>query len=144
MAAFQMVMPTQGELSEQIVEDIHLLNDSFSRFAESRKIDSDAIHRVQIALDEILVNVAAHSGATAVNVQAWLDTAALRVEISDDGTPFNPITDVDPADVTSALEGRELGGLGIHLVRSLMDHVEYAYRGGRNIITLTKQTKEDS
>ena len=127
-----------------------LINSAFdcqprqSAEAEVKPAATAVARAVQIALDEILVNVAAHSGATAVSVQAWLDTEALRLEISDDGTPFNPVTDVAPADITSALEDREVGGLGIRLVQSLMDHVEYTYRGGRNIVTLTKQTKEKS
>jgi sigma-B regulation protein RsbU (phosphoserine phosphatase) len=144
VAGFQMIMPTKGELSQQIVEDIHLLNESFGRFAAAREISANVTRPVQVALDEILVNVAAHSGAMAVTVRAWLDATSLRVEISDDGVPFDPSVEVQAPDISSALVDRGSGGLGVHLVRSLMDEVEYVHRGGRNIITLTKRSEEGS
>jgi anti-sigma regulatory factor (Ser/Thr protein kinase)/HAMP domain-containing protein len=141
---FEVTMPTQGELSDQIAEDIHLLNESFGRFAESRGVEDSIVRPLQVAVDEMLVNIATHSGAESVVVRAWLDDGELLLEISDDGTPFNPFADAATPDLAAPLDEREIGGLGIHLVRSLLDEVDYASRGGRNFITLTKKPKEES
>jgi sigma-B regulation protein RsbU (phosphoserine phosphatase) len=140
--AFEVTMPTQGELSQQIAEDIHLLNESFARFAEASGVDDSIVRPLQVAVDEMLVNIATHSGASSVVVQVWMDGGDLRLEISDDGTPFNPFTEVTTPDLEAPLEDREVGGLGLHLVRSLMSEFEYASRGGRNFITLTKLSEE--
>ena len=140
--AFEVTMPTQGELSEQIAEDIHRLNEDFARFAEARGVDDSIVRPLQVAVDELLVNIATHSGASSVVVRVWEDDGDLRLEISDDGTPFNPFTEATTPDLEVPLEDRELGGLGLHLVRSLMSEVEYTSRGGRNFITMTKLSEE--
>jgi sigma-B regulation protein RsbU (phosphoserine phosphatase) len=148
-AEFMLVLPyrrlPEGEIiAGAVADDVSKLNAGLEEFAESKDVPDDARMQMSIALDELLTNSASYSGATAVAVRAWANTERFITEISDDGTPFNPLTDTAPADTTSPLEDREMGGLGVHLVKSLMDDVEYAYRGGRNIVTLTKQSKENS
>ena len=62
----------------------------------------------------------------------------LTIVIVDDGLPFNPL-EVEEPDTGLALQDREIGGLGIHLVINLMDEVKYERREEQNVITLTKQ-----
>ena len=62
----------------------------------------------------------------------------VRVEIEDDGVEFNPLTH-PPADTSTPLERRPIGGLGVHMIRKLMDSVLYRREGGRNILTLVKR-----
>ncbi len=62
----------------------------------------------------------------------------LTVTIADDGVPFNPLSAKTP-DIEASLEDRELGGLGIHVVRSLVDDVSYHRRIDKNVLTLVKQ-----
>ena len=62
----------------------------------------------------------------------------LSITITDDGIPFNPFEAKKP-DTELSLEDREIGGLGIHLVRNLMDKVSYKHHIGKNVISLTKQ-----
>ena len=61
-----------------------------------------------------------------------------RVEVEDDGRAFNPL-DLPPVDTTVPLEQRPVGGLGVHMIRQLMDSVEYRRADGRNILTLTRR-----
>jgi serine/threonine-protein kinase RsbW len=63
------------------------------------------------------------------------------VEISDDGTPHNPLDAPEP-DTDLALEDRSIGGLGIHLVRNLTTDLSYDHLGGRNMLTFTVTSKE--
>ena len=64
----------------------------------------------------------------------------LTTEVTDPGRAFNPL-DVAAPDLTAPLAERSLGGLGIHLVRSLMDSVEYRRENGKNVLTLRKRIR---
>ena len=66
----------------------------------------------------------------------------LTVTIADDGVPFNPLSAGAP-DIDAPLEEREIGGLGIHLVRNLMDDVSYHRRIDRNVMTLVKDIEQE-
>jgi serine/threonine-protein kinase RsbW len=65
----------------------------------------------------------------------------VRAEVQDDGQPFNPLEVPEP-DTTKPLEERAIGGLGIHIVRKLMDGLEYKRQGERNFLTIKKKTQE--
>lgn len=102
---------------------------------------SDAVcHAVGLATDELLANVVAHAwpgGDHTALVDLRTDGATLTLVISDDGRPFDP-TGVPRPDVAAPLEARPVGGLGVHLVRELMDRFTYERRDGRNVVTLVK------
>ena len=67
-----------------------------------------------------------------------LANGRLSAEVEDDGRPFNPLTAPAP-DLTSAVEDRPVGGLGIHLVRSLMEQVDYRRESGKNHLIMSKR-----
>ena len=97
---------------------------------------------VRLALEETVVNVIdyAYPEGTRgkVNVRAWSDGNTMRFTVTDGGVPFDP-TAVPPADTTLAAEDRPVGGLGIHLARTLMDTVRYERADDKNILTLEKK-----
>ena len=62
----------------------------------------------------------------------------LTILLKDAGVPFNPLEKEDP-DVTLSAEDREIGGLGIFLCKKLMDHIEYKYEDGCNVLTMSKR-----
>ena len=97
---------------------------------------------MQIGLDEILVNIASHSGADSIVLRGWVDDQRLTVQISDDGIPFNPLEIAAP-ETDTPLEDRELRGLGIHLIRNLMSEVGYSFQGGRNVVTMVAEVAYD-
>ena len=107
-------------------------------FCSAEVIPEDTAWRLKVALDEILANIVSH-GATdgdghAIDVWfARLDDL-VQVRIADDGVPFDPLSRPDP-DTTAPLEARQPGGLGIALVKGLIDDVRYE-RTNRNILTL--------
>ena len=59
--------------------------------------------------------------------------------IADDGRPFDPLTEAPEPDLESAIEDRPIGGLGVHLVRTMMDEVRYRREEGKNRLTLVKR-----
>ena len=66
-----------------------------------------------------------------------LDAGTVVVQVEDEGRPFNPL-EAPPVDLDAPIEGRPIGGLGIHLIRSLMDAIEYRHEDGRNVLVMRK------
>lgn len=110
---------------------------AFGQFAEAHKVPTAIRRSVSVALDELLNNAIAHGSAGVVSIEAELSADRLRVTLSDDGKPFNPL-DMATPDTGLPLEERQIGGLGIHLARRLMDEVTYLRLADHNVITLAK------
>ena len=98
--------------------------------------------QLMICCDEIFTNIASYAypdgnGSIAVAVEFISETQDLRIIFSDSGTAFDPLEISDP-DTSSALSDRKIGGLGMFMVKKMMDSVEYCRQDGKNILTLTK------
>ena len=93
-----------------------------------------------VALDEITNNVAQYSGGSQMTVAVELarNPSVVRFTVSDDGQPWNPLEHLDP-DITLSADERAIGGLGILMVKKLMDDVSYAHDRGRNVLRFRKQ-----
>lgn len=92
--------------------------------------------RVMIALDEVLSNIAKHGGDN-LSVAIAVDQQRLTATIVDDGPPFDPLAQEAP-DVDLDIDERAIGGLGIHLVREMMDEVVYAREKDGNRLIFSK------
>ena len=97
------------------------------------------LHRIELASEEVLVNILDHAykgkpGNVEIEVNHF---PRIRAEIifNDTGPPFNPLK-VAPAEITSPLEKRKVGGLGIHFIRNLVDEIIYTYIDGKNVLKL--------
>ena len=98
--------------------------------------------QLMICCDEIFTNIASYAypdgnGSVTVTVELVSETKSLRIIFSDSGTAFNPLEISEP-DTSSALSERKVGGLGMFMVKKMMDSVEYCRQDGKNILTLTK------
>ncbi len=102
---------------------------------ERLELPSRTVNRLMVAMDEIYSNIVRYSGAKRAHVRCAEEKGVLTLTIRDDGTPYNPLEAKEP-DVTACAEGREIGGLGIFMVRKMMDSVDYKYEDGHNILTL--------
>jgi anti-sigma regulatory factor (Ser/Thr protein kinase) len=128
-------------LQNDITEIPHLK----ARVADYGKIQAlsdDLIQDVQLVLEEMVSNIIFY-GYTDVQphqIVVIVDIAkdTLMIEIRDDAQPFNPLAKSAP-DLTVPFEDREIGGMGIHLMRTLMDNVAYHTVEGQNILRMTKQ-----
>ena len=103
------------------------------------------LFQVRVVLEELAINVISYgfeSGGNLFEVVLRSAPDRLVIECSDDSWPFNPLTDSPAPDVEAALEDRNVGGLGIHLVRTMMDEVEYERKDGKNCLTLVKRRDE--
>ena len=95
------------------------------------------ITQVNIAADEIFSNIARYSGASAAVVDCEVMGTRAVIRFTDDGKPYDPTQQPEP-DVTQSAEEREIGGLGIFMVRKMADRVSYEYAQGRNVLTIEK------
>ncbi|HUQ48372.1 MAG TPA: ATP-binding protein [Gemmatimonadaceae bacterium] len=115
---------------------------AFAAFAEAHAIPADVRRSVTVALDELVANALSHGKAgpdpCSVTVEVELDHERISLTLTDDGTPFDPFGR-DAPDTTLSVEERPIGGLGIHLVRQLMDQVSYQRQDGKNVVVLVKQ-----
>ena len=99
----------------------------------------DLVFKVNLALEEVVINVMNYGhddGLHEIEISLFSDENALTIEIVDDGRPFDPLHDAPRPNVTGELEDRNIGGLGIHLVRKMMDDVRYRREQGKNHLTL--------
>jgi anti-sigma regulatory factor (Ser/Thr protein kinase) len=96
----------------------------------------------ELALEEIFMNVVMHGSAgedvRQVQVSLALTTEGLTMTVEDDGPRFDPLS-LPPPDVTASLAGRPVGGLGVFLVRKIMDTVSYARVAERNQLRMSKR-----
>jgi len=96
----------------------------------------------ELALEEIFMNVVMHGSAGAdlpqVDVSLALTPAGLTLTVEDDGPGFDPLS-LPPPDVTASVTDRPVGGLGVFLVRKMMDTVSYARVAGRNQLRMSKR-----
>ena len=117
-------------------EAITSINAKVEKFAEDSGLPGDALSKIQMSLDEIITNVLTHGAATEIGIEIIALVDEVFITIVDNGHPFDPLSIAHP-DTTLPLHEREVGGLGIHLVRNTMDNVTYNFRDGRNILGLT-------
>ncbi|MDO4740243.1 MAG: SpoIIE family protein phosphatase [Eubacteriales bacterium] len=103
---------------------------------EQKEIPLKIGMRLKIAVDEIYSNIVRYSNAEAAELRCTLNDGTLTLQFSDDGAPYNPLDTKEP-DVTASAEEREIGGLGIFMVRKMMDSVDYEFSKGMNRLTLT-------
>ncbi|MCR5586826.1 MAG: ATP-binding protein [Lachnospiraceae bacterium] len=99
--------------------------------------------QIDIAVEELFVNIANYAyspviGVATVRVEVKDDPLSVYVTFVDEGKPYDPLAKEDP-DVSLSAEEREIGGLGIYMVKKSMDAVEYEYKDGANILTIVKQ-----
>ena len=95
--------------------------------------------QIKIAVEEIFVNISNYAyypvvGGAVIRIVVGDDVS---IEFEDNGTPYNPLEKDDP-DITAGAEEREIGGLGIFMVKNIMDSVEYRHENNKNVLLIRK------
>lgn len=124
------------------VENIAVVTDFADEQLETLDCSMKAMMQINVAIDEILANIAFYAypgthGTVTMQVEIREDTRTAVLTFIDSGIPYNPLEKEDP-DVTLSLEERQIGGLGIFLVKKSMDDMNYERKDGQNILTLRK------
>ena len=100
--------------------------------------------QIAIAVEEIFVNIAHYAYSPEVGgatIRITVDDE-ITVEFEDKGKPYNPLEKYDP-DITLDAEEREVGGLGVFMVKKIMDTVEYRHEDGKNVLVISKNINPD-
>ena len=134
-------MDTKNLTLPNDVQEVPRLAAFVEDICEVAGIDMGTTMKMNLAIEEAVVNVMNYAYPNGVKgevrIEAGVREGYVEFVISDDGTPFNP-TEVEDADTTLSAEERQIGGLGIFLVKHIMDIVEYKYVDGQNVLTLRK------
>jgi serine/threonine-protein kinase RsbW len=122
--------------------ELAIVTSALDRLGEEVAIPSRALMHVHVALDEVLSNIIKYAwpegGSHELQVRIGAQHGEIEVVITDDGKPFDPRDQPAPAPPSPGREPRT-GGVGIHMVKQLVDRIDYARIDGRNRVTLVKQ-----
>lgn len=127
---------------------IPMVQTEFERYVAQWERAKPLIPTLNMALDDLLNNVVQYAfpndpAEHHIEVEGEVRDENVILTITDDGIPFNPLT-VAPPDLSLLLHEREVGGLGIHLVRSMFDEVTYHRNVGRNVLTVKKKLASEA
>ncbi len=110
-----------------------------TEYIENTLSDADApmgaIIKMNIALDEIFSNIVKFSGASYASVNCYVENSVAHLIFEDDGIPYDPLAKADP-NTALGIEERDIGGLGIFMVKKSMSEMSYEYSEGKNILML--------
>lgn len=123
------------------LSEIGRLAVALEEFADRHALPPRVLTQMNLAIEEIVTNIISYGFEDATEHRIRIDLACtnrqVTTRIEDDGKPFDPMQAKEP-DVTAPLEDRGVGGLGILLVKTLMDDVVYSRDGNRNVLLMTK------
>lgn len=132
----------QIEAIKDNLDDVLVFIDS-----ELEKIDCPMKIQMQIDLsvEEIFINIASYAyypetGMAYIGFESENDGSSILISFTDEGIPYNPLKKEDP-DITLTSDERQVGGLGIFLVKKNMDEVYYKYEDGKNVLTMKKKIR---
>lgn len=113
------------------------------RYLEEQNCPMKAQMQIDVAVEELFVNIAHYAygpeiGAATVRVDVLEQPLTVAITLLDHGKPYDPLAKADP-DVSLPAEDRQIGGLGIYMVKKSMNEIAYEYRDGQNILTIKKQ-----
>ena len=128
------------------LSELARFNQTLTEFGRRHSLAPKIMHDLNLALEEILTNIISYGYTDnreehEIKVGLSVQPGEVRVDVEDDGQPFSLLEAPEP-DTTKPLEERTVGGLGIHLVRQLMDGLDYKRQGDRNLLSIKKMTQE--
>ncbi len=124
------------------VENIEVVTEFVNQQLELLECPMKAQMQIDIAIDELFSNIAHYSynpevGQATVRVEVVENPLAVIITFIDNGIPYDPLAKEDP-DLTLSAEERQIGGLGIYMVKKSMDEITYEYKDGQNILKIKK------
>lgn len=126
-------------------EELERIVIAIEEFAAQNDWPEDLLFKINLVLEEIGLNIidyAFESGSHEFEINLTSDAEAITIEAVDDGRPFDPLSEAALPDLDAPLDCRPVGGLGVYLVRTLMDQSDYQRVDGRNCLTVVKYRTE--
>ncbi|MCX6356977.1 MAG: ATP-binding protein [Candidatus Aureabacteria bacterium] len=133
----QMTLVLKNDIAE-----VGRLAGAVESFGRGHRLSGGVVHDARLALEEAVVNIIRHGHgagrARRITVHMSVQRSELVLEVSDSGRPFNPL-DLPPPDLNIPVEQRRTGGLGVYLVRKVMDSASYTRVKETNVLTMKKR-----
>ena len=128
---------------DAVIENVTSLTETVDGMLESMDCPMRVQAQIDIAIDEVFSNIANYAyapdvGTAVVRIETCREPASITLVFRDWGIKYNPLAKKDP-DVTLGLEERQIGGLGIFIVKKSMNKMYYRRRGRQNVLTLVKE-----
>ena len=127
------------------INEIERIIEEVEQTAKENNIHQECIYKINLVLDEILMNIISYGYTD--NSEHFIDInilfdSEISITVTDEGKQFNPLEASIP-DVNKTLEERTIGGLGLQIVRAMMDSITYKYENNKNILLLIKSTSQE-
>lgn len=128
---------------EAVIENIETVTEFVNAELEVHGCSIKEQMQIDVVIDELFANIAHYAydqgwGKATVRIVFEEEPRAVTLTFINSGKPFDPLKKADP-DTTLSAQERSIGGLGIFLVKKTMDHMEYCYKGGHNILKIMKK-----
>jgi serine/threonine-protein kinase RsbW len=127
------------------LSELKALHGHLNNWGGNIGLPADSISRINICLDELFTNIVSYGFDDDLEhiIKFTLngDNNLVIINIEDNGIPFNPLEKIDP-DFPENIESAEIGGLGILIIRKLMDNVSYERKQGKNKLTMRKNIQK--
>lgn len=123
------------------IDNLQTVTEFITNSLEEKDCSLKIIMQMELVIEEIYVNVASYAYRPNIGkvtiVKEFVGSHAITVTFIDSGYPYNPLEHEDP-DVTAGIEDRDVGGLGIFLIKKNVDEISYERRDEQNILTIKK------
>jgi len=123
--------------------ELNRIATAIGQLGEDWKIPPNVLQEVNLALEELFTNIIfyAYDDDEKHKIEILFENpepGCIRISLSDDGKAFNPLEQSSDDNLSKPLEERQIGGLGIHLVKQLMNHIDYRRKDGKNVVLLIR------
>lgn len=123
------------------IEELTIIFNEIEQICNRRKISKEIQLKIQLIAEELISNTIFHGYIDQkehhITIEIALENDKINVSIIDDGIAFNPLL-ADNPDINTSIENREIGGLGIFLIKSFADSIEYKREKNLNILQFSK------
>ncbi len=125
------------------IEELPAVSEAVEALGREQGWAQDTTYAVVLGLEELATNVVRHGGGepggSEIEVEITSSDDEVRIEVSDGGRAFDPFQEAPEPDIEAGLDERQVGGLGVHFVKVLMDETAYRREAGRNHVTMVKR-----
>ena len=130
--------PASGSSQDQVLQHI---TSEVEELGQRESWPDSLVFKVNLVLEEVGINILSYGGESGgpwpeFEIVITSEDDSLTIEVSDKGRPFDPFNDAPKPSLDADIEDRSIGGLGIHLVQTMMDDTSYEHTGGKNRLTM--------
>ncbi len=120
-------------------DELERISGAIEDLGQQDEWPDDLVFRVNLVLEELILNIMDYGQDGEdpdISLEIESEDNSISIELSDRGRPFDPLTEAPEPDLTASVGERRVGGLGVHLTKTLMDDVQYTHEGGRNRLSI--------